>query len=337
MNRNYKTLIIAEAGVNHNGKLTLAKRLIDVAIKGGANIVKFQTFKTNLILSKTAKKAEYQIKSTGKNTSQYSMIKKLELNYDDHVELIKYCRKNNIEFLSSPFDIESLKLLIKLKLKKIKIPSGEITNVELLQEIGKLNKKVILSTGMSTIKEIEKAIDILKNAGTKKKNITLLHCTSEYPTPMNEVNLKAILSMKKKFKTKVGLCDHTLGSEVAIAAVALGAEVIEKHITLNKKMLGPDHKASLNPKELSYLVRSVRNIEKALGDGVKRPTKSEKKNIPIFRKYIVASKEIKKGDKFSNNNITIKRSGKGLEPYFIPKVLGKISKKNFEKDEIIKL
>lgn len=198
MNNNYKTLIIAEAGVNHNGKLTLAKRLIDVAIKGGANIVKFQTFKTNLILSKTAKKAEYQIKSTGKNTSQYSMIKKLELNYDDHVELIKYCRKNNIEFLSSPFDIESLKLLIKLKLKKIKIPSGEITNVELLQEIGKLNKKVILSTGMSTIKEIEKAIGILKNAGTKKKNITLLHCTSEYPTPMNEVNLKAILSMKKK-------------------------------------------------------------------------------------------------------------------------------------------
>ena len=171
----------------------------------------------------------------------------------------------------------------------------------------------------------------------KKKNITLLHCTSEYPTPMNEVNLKAILSMKKKFKTKVGLSDHTLGSEVAIAAVALGAEVIEKHITLNKKMLGPDHKASLNPKELSYLVRSVRNIEKALGDGVKRPTKSEKKNIPIVRKYIVASKEIKKGDKFSNNNITIKRSGKGLEPYFIPKVLGKISKKNFEKDEIIKL
>tara|TARA_Y100000590_G_scaffold470419_1_gene664747 strand:+ start:4571 stop:5584 length:1014 start_codon:yes stop_codon:yes gene_type:complete len=337
MKKNSKTLIIAEAGVNHNGKISIAKKLIDIASKAGADIVKFQTFRVDLGVSKSAKKANYQIKSTSGSANQYEMLKKLELDYKDHVQLIKHCKKRHIEFLSSPFDLESLKLLVRLKLKKIKIPSGEITNVLLLKEIGKLNKQVILSTGMAKIREIEKAINILTKFGTKKNKIAILHCTTEYPTPMNEVNLKAILSMKKKFKTKVGLSDHTLGSEVAIAAIAAGAEIIEKHLTIDKKMSGPDHKASLEPKELFYLVKSIRNIEKALGDGIKRPTKSEKKYISIVRKYIVASQKIKKGEKFSNNNVTLKRCRKGLEPHLISKVLGKISKRNFEMDEIIKL
>ena len=223
MKKNSKTLIIAEAGVNHNGKISIAKKLIDIASKAGADIVKFQTFRVDLGVSKSAKKANYQIKSTSGSANQYEMLKKLELDYKDHVQLIKHCKKRHIEFLSSPFDLESLKLLVRLKLKKIKIPSGEITNVLLLKEIGKLNKQVILSTGMAKIREIEKAINILTKFGTKKNKIAILHCTTEYPTPMNEVNLKAILSMKKKFKTKVGLSDHTLGSEVAIAAIAAGA------------------------------------------------------------------------------------------------------------------
>ena len=228
MKKNPKTLIIAEAGVNHNGKISAAKRLIDIASKAGADVVKFQTFKTDLIVSQSAKKAQYQIRSTGGSKSQYSMLKKLELSYNDHIKLINHCKKKNIEFLSSPFDLESLKLLIKLKLKKIKIPSGEITNINLLKEIGKLNKEIILSTGMSTMKEIDRALNILVKSGTRKSNITLLHCTTEYPTPINEVNLNAILSMKRKFKTRVGLSDHTLGSEVAIAAVGLGAERASK-------------------------------------------------------------------------------------------------------------
>tara|TARA_Y100000294_G_scaffold134691_1_gene127333 strand:- start:234 stop:1241 length:1008 start_codon:yes stop_codon:yes gene_type:complete len=333
-----KIFIVAEAGVNHNNSLNYAYKLIDVAKNAGADAVKFQVFKTGNYIAKNTPLAIYQRKNIKKISNQYDLIKNLELSEIKLLKIKSYAKKKKIKFFLSPFDKWGIEFIKRNNIDLVKIPSGEINNFPYLKQVGLLKKKIILSTGMSNLSEIEDALRILTKYGTKKNNITLLHCTTEYPTPMSEVNLKAILSMKKKFKTKVGLSDHSLGSEVAIAAVAMGAEVIEKHITLNKKMRGPDHKASMEPKDFSYLVRSVRNIEKAIGNGLKKPSKSEKKNILTVRKYIVASQGIKRGAKFTNYNITVKRcSNKGLEPYFIQKILGKVSKKNFEKDEVIKL
>lgn len=330
-----KVFIIAEAGVNHNGDIGLAKKLIDEASKSGADAVKFQTFKAEKLVSKSAQKAEYQKQTTDKSETQFDMIKKLELNIDDHKELMSYCKFKNIIFLSTPFDHDSIDLLNNLGLEIFKIPSGEITNLPYLRHLGKLNKKVILSTGMSDIGEIEDALDILVESGTKKENITVLHANTEYPTPMEDVNLIAMVTIGKTFNIAYGYSDHTKGIEIPIAATALGASVIEKHFTLDKTMDGPDHKASLEPHELQVMVKSIRNIESALGDGIKKPSTSELKNKDIARKSIVASCSITQGELFSIDNITVKRPGNGLSPMIWNTVIGKEAVKNFEADELI--
>ena len=330
-----KVFIIAEAGVNHNGSLDLAKKLIDVASESGANAVKFQTFKAEKLVSKNAQKADYQKQTTNKTESQFDMIKKLELDMDTHKELIAYCETKNIMFLSTPFDHDSIELLNDLGLEIFKIPSGEITNLPYLRHIGKLNKKVILSTGMADIGEIEDALDILINTGTKKENITILHAYTMYPTPMEDVNLKAMITSGNTFDIAYGYSDHTLGIEVDIAAVALGACCVEKHFTLDKMMEGPDHKASLEPHELKSMIKAIRNIELALGSCVKKPSKSEIPNMQIARKSIVAKIEIKKGDKLSEENITIKRPGNGINPMRWDEVVGTIAAKDYKEDELI--
>ena len=330
-----KVFIVAEAGVNHNGDINLAKKLIDIAAKAGADAVKFQTFKTELCVSKNAKKASYQEENTGKEESQFDMIKKLELNENMHKELIAYCKQKNITFLSTPFDSDSIKLLDELGLSTFKIPSGEITNLPYLRQIGGLNKKIILSTGMANLGEVEAAIDVLVKSGTKRENISLLHANTQYPTPMEDVNLKAMITLKNAFGLEVGYSDHTLGIEVDIAAVAMGAKIIEKHFTLDKNMPGPDHKASLEPGELSAMVRAIRNIELALGDGLKHFSKSESENIKIARKSIVAKRDIKKGEIFSEQNICVKRPGDGINPMRWDEVIGQISQKDYKKDELI--
>ncbi|MBM9547649.1 N-acetylneuraminate synthase, partial [Leptospira sp. 201903074] len=298
-NHNNQTLIIAEAGVNHNGDLKLAHQLIDIACEAGVDIVKFQTFRAEALVTESAKKAEYQAASTDPEESQYSMLKKLEISPSAHKELIDHCFDKNIEFLSTAFDLESLDFLTTLNLKRFKIPSGEITNLPYLEAIGKLGKPVILSTGMANLGEIEEAILVLESSGLPRDLLTVLHCTTEYPTPFSDVNLLALQSIKNAFGVSVGYSDHTSGIEISLAAVALGATVIEKHFTLDKNLPGPDHKASLDPTELKQLVAGIRNIELALGDGIKRPTASEIKNIPIARKSIIANSLIKKGDVFS--------------------------------------
>ena len=330
-----KVFIIAEAGVNHNGSLDLAKKLIDVASESGADAVKFQTFKAEKLVSKNAQKADYQKQTTNKTESQFDMIKKLELDMDTHKELIAYCETKNIMFLSTPFDHDSIELLNDLGLEIFKIPSGEITNLPYLRHIGKLNKKVILSTGMADIGEIEDALDILINTGTKKENITILHANTMYPTPMEDVNLKAMVTIGNTFDIAYGYSDHTLGIEVDIAAVALGACCVEKHFTLDKMMEGPDHKASLEPHELKSMIKAIRNIELALGSCVKKPSKSEIPNMQIARKSIVAKIEIKKGDKLSEENITIKRPGNGINPMRWDEVVGTIAAKDYKEDELI--
>ena len=330
-----KVFIIAEAGVNHNGSVLLAKKLIDVAVDAGADAVKFQTFKAKSIVSKNAPKAEYQKTTAIKNETQFEMIKKLELDIDAHRELIKYCNQRGIIFLSSPFGLDSVVFLNKLGLKIFKIPSGEITNMPYLRKIGSLNKRVILSTGMANLDEIGEALDILVSSGTNKQNIIVLHCSTEYYTPMKNANLKAMLTIKDAFKVRVGYSDHTLGIEASIAAVALGASVIEKHFTLNRNMQGPDHKASLEPDELKVLVRSIRNIEMALGNGIKRPTKQEEKNKELIRKSIVAKINIPKGTKITQNMFDIKRPGTGIVPKFIDKLVGRYAKVEIRKDEPI--
>jgi N,N'-diacetyllegionaminate synthase len=327
--------VIAEAGVNHNGSIELAYKLIDVAVQSGANAVKFQTFKAKSLVSINTQKAEYQKQSSDPLESQYEMLQKLELNLEDHKKLIKYCDERNIIFLSSPFDIESIQMLKTLGLKIFKIPSGEITNLPYLNEVGSLNNKIILSSGMATLKEVKKAIDILIGAGTKIQKITVLHANTMYPTPMKDVNLSAMQTIANECGVNVGYSDHTLGIEVDIAAVAMGAKVIEKHFTLNKKMKGPDHKASLNPKELISMVKAIRNIEKALGDGIKSPTDSEKINIESVRKSIVAKKEIKKGEMLTIENISIKRPGYGISPMKWQDILGTLASKNYRVDELI--
>lgn len=330
-----KVFIIAEAGVNHNGSIDLAKKLIDKASNAGADAVKFQSFKAEKLVTKNAQKAEYQELTTGKEENQFEMIKRLELDYEKHEELINYCKSKDIMFLSSPFDLESIDLLSTLGLEIFKIPSGEITNLPYLRKIGSLKKKVILSTGMSTLGDIEKAIDILKASGTT--DITVLHCNTEYPTPMKDVNLNAMNTIKEAFKVEVGYSDHTLGIEVPIAAVVLGATVIEKHFTLDKTMEGPDHRASLEPEELKEMVSCIRNIEAALGDGVKRLTESESKNINIARKSIVAGRNIKKGEVFTEENLTIKRPGDGISPMRWDEVIGKVAIRDYEEDEMIEI
>ena len=328
--------IIAEAGVNHNGSIELAKELIDVASRSGANAVKFQTFKTENLVSKNAQKANYQKETTDKEESQFDMIKKLELDVGTHHELIAYCQSKNIHFLSTPFDLDSIDLVNSLKLDIFKIPSGEITNLPYLRKIGSLNKKVILSTGMADIGEIEDALDVLTSAGTKKENITVLHANTMYPTPMEDVNLKAMVTIGNTFDIAYGYSDHTLGIEVDIAAVALGATVIEKHFTLDKTMEGPDHKASLEPDELNAMVSAIRNIEKALGSSVKKPSKSEIPNIEIARKSIVASCHIKKGEVLSEENLAVKRPSNGINPMRWDEIIGTVASKDYSEDELIK-
>jgi N,N'-diacetyllegionaminate synthase len=331
------TLIIAEAGVNHNGDLALAKKLIDVAAGAGADLVKFQTFSADRLATRHAKKADYQSVTTGSAESQRQMLSRLELSANMHHELITYCATRNIGFFSTGFDIESVDFLISLGINHFKIPSGEITNLPYLRHIGRFSKSVILSTGMSTMGDIEAAIDVLEQAGTARSLITVLHCTTEYPTPMAEVNLRAMLSIQAAFGVAVGYSDHTAGIEVAIAAVALGATVVEKHFTLDKNLPGPDHKASLEPDELKAMVSAIRNIDIALGDGIKRLTPSEARNKPVARKSLVASKTIKAGEVLSAENITTKRPGTGISPMNWDAVVGRKAVRDFAVDDVIEL
>jgi N,N'-diacetyllegionaminate synthase len=330
-----RVFIIAEVGVNHNGSIDLAKQLIDVVSNSGADAVKFQTFKAESLVLKNTQKAEYQKQNTDSSESQFDMLKKLELDLDTHKELIRYCHEKNVIFLSSPFDCDSVRLLDELGLQTFKIPSGEITNLPYLRQIGFLNKKVVLSTGMSNLKEISDALAVLIGAGTSKENITILHANTMYPTPMKDVNLNAMLTIQEEFDIAVGYSDHTLGIEVSIAAVAMGASVIEKHITLDQNMKGPDHKASLSPVELITMVKSIRNIEKALGSYIKKPSPSESVNMNIARKSIVASQLIKKGDKLTVDNITTKRPGTGINPIKWDEVIGGYAKKDYLLDDLI--
>ncbi|MBU1345146.1 MAG: N-acetylneuraminate synthase [Proteobacteria bacterium] len=333
-----KTFIIAEAGVNHNGNLATAENLIDAAAKAGADAVKFQTFYTENLCSKTAPKADYQNKYTRKDETQFQMLKKLELDKKAHLQLMAYADKKNIQFLSSPFDLRSIDLLDALGMNLFKIPSGEITNLPYLEKIGTLGKQVVLSTGMADLDEIQFAIETLEKSGMKLDDISLLHCCTQYPASMEEVNLLAMQTMARRFPTvRIGYSDHTVGIEVAIAAVALGARIIEKHFTLDRRMPGPDHEASLEPDELKGMVCAIRHIELALGDGIKQPSPAEIKNKTIVRKSIVASKNIKKGEKFSQLNITIKRPGTGISPVEWYTVLGKRAKRNFKAEDLISL
>ena len=327
--------IIAEAGVNHNGSIELAKQLIDVASNSGADAVKFQTFKAENLVSKNTQKAEYQKKTTDILESQFDMIKKLELDVNTHKELMAYCQEKNIMFLSTPFDHDSIDFLNELGLKIFKIPSGDITNFPYLKRVGALGKQVILSTGMSTLKEVGDALTILVGTGTQKANITVLHANTMYPTPMEDVNLNAMLTIQEEFDVAIGYSDHTLGIEVDIAAVAMGASIIEKHLTLDKTMEGPDHKASLEPEELKDMVAAIRNIENALGSYEKKPSPSEIVNMDVARKSIVASCIIKKGELLSDKNLIAKRPGTGLSPMKWDAVIGTKATKNYQEDELI--
>jgi len=327
--------IIAEAGVNHNGSINIAKELIDVAVESGANAVKFQTFKAENLIAQNTQKADYQKQTTDASESQFDMIKKLELDTETHKELIAYCQAKDIMFLSTPFDHESIDLLSDLGLQIFKIPSGEITNLPYLRHVGSLGKQVVLSTGMSNLEEIGDALNILINAGTSKDNITVLHANTMYPTPMEDVNLNAMLAIQKEFNVAIGYSDHTLGVEVDIAAVAMGASCIEKHFTLDKTMDGPDHKASLDLEELKEMVGAIRNIEKALGSSEKKPSPSEIVNLDVARKSIVASQSIKKGDKLSSKNITTKRPGTGISPMKWDEIIATYAKKDYQVDDAI--
>lgn len=329
-------LVIAEAGVNHNGDIEIAKTLIDVAADAKADIVKFQTFNADQQVTKSASKAEYQKITTNINESQHSMLKNLELSVEMHSELINHCKKRSIEFISTAFDIQSVNLLQNLGQRLFKIPSGEITNFPYLEHIGKIGKPIILSTGMSTLNEIKTALEILQRAGASKELITVLHCTTSYPVPMSDVNLLAMRTIKNEFEVKVGYSDHTLGIEIPIAAVALGASVIEKHFTLDRNLPGPDHKASLEPNELQEMIKTIRNVEQAMGDGIKKVMSSEAGNRDIVRKSIVVIKEIKKGDILTSENLSTKRPGNGISPLNWNLIIGKSSKHNYEIDELIK-
>lgn len=330
-------LIIAEAGVNHNGDLNLAKKLVEKAAEAGANYIKFQNFHSESLATASAELAEYQKFSQPQVKTQQAMLKSLELNKTDLQELIKHAKKYNISFLSTAFDIDSLNMLSSFNPKIYKIPSGEINNFQYLTHIGSLAEKLILSTGMSTMQEVASALDVLISSGMNKDDITILHCNTAYPTPISDVNLKAMLTIKKEFNVSVGYSDHTLGIEIPIAAVALGAKVIEKHITLDRTMQGPDHQASLEPIEFKNMVSSIRNIEMAMGDGVKKPSQSEKPNILIARRSLVAARRISKGSIFQNEDITSKRPANGINPMSINKVIGTKAVKDFEPDDLIEV
>lgn len=332
-----QTLVIAEAGVNHNGKLNLALKLVDIAAKAKADYIKFQTYNTDNLVQKKLGLANYQKKNSKKLSTQYNLLKKLELSHSDHIKIIKKCKRKKVKFLSSPFDLKSIDFLNKLKLNIFKIPSGEITNIPYLRKIGSLKKKIILSTGMSDINEIDKAIKILISAGTKKKDISILHCSSEYPAGIKNLNLLSIRYLKKKFDMKVGYSDHSLGLHASFTAVALGAKIIEKHFTINKKFNGPDHKASLSPSELKSLVKGIRTVESSLGNYKKKANSEELKNLKFIRKFIVAKNKIKKGEIFSENNLTTKRAAAGIVASDWDKIIGKRAKRNFKYDENIKI
>ena len=329
------TTIIAEAGINHNGNIQTAFKLIDVAVKAKADIIKFQTFKSIDLATPNAEKVKYQKKNGDPSESQQKMLRNLELTYEEHIKLMLYCQKKNIEFLSTPFDMESVNFLNTLNMKRWKIPSGEITNIPFIRLISSLGKPIILSTGMSKLSEIAKALEILQSQGISKDNITVLQCTTSYPTPMNQVNLRAMNTIANTFGVKVGFSDHTSEVFTPIAAVALGASVIEKHFTLNKNMEGPDHKASLEPEELELMIKGIRDIEKSLGDGIKRPLECELENIKTARKSIVASRSIKKGEIFSANNLTAKRPGYGISPLHWDDLLDRKSSRDYDQDELI--
>ena len=330
-----KTIFIAEAGVNHDGSLRKAKQLIDAASYAGADYVKFQTYKVENLITIDAPKANYQTTNTKSKISQYLMLKKLQLSYSDHYTLIKHAKKKGIKFLSSAFDIESLNFLYKLELDYIKIPSGEINNVPYLEVIGKFNKKTILSTGMSTIADINNAIKILVKSGLSKRKLIILQCNTEYPSPISDANINSMLAFKKKFKTRVGYSDHTLGNEAIYAAVALGAEMIEKHFTLDKGQRGPDHSSSASVDELKNIIETSKKIKISLGSNLKKPTLSEIKNIEVVRKKIVASQDIHKGDIFTKENLMCLRSKKGVSAINWNKYIGKKSKKNYKKNQAI--
>lgn len=332
-----RTVIIAEAGVNHNGDMKLAHQLIDAAVAAGADMVKFQTFVADKLVTRTAKKADYQIGGNADDESQYNMLHRLQLTREMHEQLIAYCGSRGIEFFSTAFDSESLEMLAELGLRSFKIPSGEITNLPYLRQIGARAGRVILSTGMATLGEIEAAIDALEKAGTARSLITVLHCTTEYPTPMRDVNLRAMCSIRDAFGVAVGYSDHTRGIEVAIAAVALGATVIEKHFTVDRELPGPDHKASLEPAELAAMVSAIRNIEVALGDGVKRLTEMESRNKVAARKSVVAARPIVAGERFTESNVSVKRPGSGLSPMKWDDIIGRIASREFAIDEVIEL
>lgn len=333
-----RTLIIAEAGVNHNGSIELAKQLIDAAALAGVDYVKFQTFKTECLVSHQARQAEYQKKNIANpDDSQYNMLKKLELSPEQHRELIDYCGEKHVRFFSTAFDLDSIDFLGELRLGLWKIPSGEITNYPYLKKIAQKGEPVIFSTGMCSLKEIADAIAVLEKYGTARERITVLHCNTEYPTPMADVNLRAMQTIKETFGVKVGYSDHTVGIEVPIAAVALGAQVIEKHFTLSCSMEGPDHQASLEPQELKVMVEAIRNVEIALGNGDKNVSKSEAKNIVVARKSIVASAPIRKGECYTEDNITVKRPGNGISPMLWENVLGQCASRDFQIDDLIEL
>ena len=331
-----RTFVIAEAGVNHNGSLEMAFQLIDVAVVAGADAVKFQTFTAEKLIARNAVKAEYQKETTGSDESQLEMVKRLELDELAYIQLYQYCRNKGIQFLSTPFDIDSIELLNRLGLEIFKIPSGEIVNLPYLKKMAALKKRLILSTGMANLGEIEDALELLTKYGTPLGNITVLHCNTEYPTPFEDVNLRAMQTIQNAFPgINIGYSDHTTGIEVSIAAVAMGASVIEKHFTMDRKLPGPDHRASLEPPELSAMISGIRNIEKALGTGIKKPSPSELKNKPVARKSIVAAFPIKKGEIFTDMNITVKRPGTGISPMRWDEMIGRKAGRDYKKDEII--
>ena len=336
--KNQSTLIIAEAGVNHNGSQKLARELIQVAAEAGADLIKFQTFAADRLVTGSAKKADYQLVTTEAQESQHEMIRKLELSREVHEELIDYCQQCGIGFFSTGFDIQSVSLLAELGLDRFKIPSGEITNLPYLQHLGSYGKPIILSTGMAKLGEIEAALEVLEASGTTREKVTVLHCNTEYPTPMEDVNLRAMSAIRDALGVEVGYSDHTLGIEVAVAAVALGATVIEKHFTLDRSLPGPDHRASLEPAELKAMVQAIRNIELALsGDGLKRPSPSEKNNIPIIRKSLVANCAIRAGEIFTTQNLTAKRPGSGISPMRWDDFIGKRATRDYQEDELIEV
>ncbi len=330
-----RVMIIAEAGVNHNGSVALAEKMIDAAVEAGADAVKFQTFRAQKLVTAEARMAAYQKRNTGKEESQYAMLKRLELDREAHERLMRRCEERGVIFMSTPFDLESIDMLADLGLEIFKIGSGELTNLPYLRKIGALKRRVILSTGMGTLGEVEAALEVLTTAGTPRSAVTLLHANTMYPTPFEDVNLRAMQTLACAFGCAVGYSDHTPGIEVPVAAVALGARIIEKHFTLDKRMAGPDHKASLEPDELSAMVRAVRRVERALGDGIKRPTASEKPNIPAARKSIVAARDIAEGEVLSEENLTTKRPGTGMSPMRWDEIIGTKALRAYRKDEPI--